>query len=79
MAFQPGDISSLDSDPCVVVGLSGQILGEAEVPEEHIAVWFAINNAENQDTGHGRAKDRIEVRTAPEEYFKLGPAPIVSH
>ena len=67
MAFLLGDMLSLDGDPCVVVGLSRQMLGEAAVPEEHIAVWFGVDSLKNQGATHGQAKDRIEVRTVPEE------------
>jgi len=79
MQFSLGDILVLDNEPCVVVGLSGQLLGEEEVPEEHIAVWFGGNNPERWNSEYGQAKDRIEVWTIPAGYFKHGPAPIVSH
>jgi len=76
--FKLGDILVFDGDgsSCVVVGLSGQILDDDEVPEEHIAVWFGDNRKESEE---GLAKNRIEVWTIPEEYFKKGPEPLVSH
>ncbi|TGE09769.1 hypothetical protein [Hymenobacter fodinae] len=79
MQFNLGDIVVLDDEPCVVVGLSGQLLGDEEVPEEHIAVWFGGNNPKRWDSGYEQVKGRIEVWTIPAAYFNLGPTPIVSH
>jgi hypothetical protein len=81
-AFKLGDILELEwnNRHCVVVGLSGQILDGEEVPEEHIAVWFGeIDNTASQEAGDVSGKSRMEVWTIPEEYFKKGPEPLVSH
>ena len=80
-SFKLGDILVFDGDnsPCVVVGLSGQILDGDEVPEEHIAVWFGDNNPDKGKSEEGQVKNRIEVWIIPEEYFKKGPEPLVSH
>jgi hypothetical protein len=80
-SFKLGDILVFDGEPCVVVGLSGQTLNKDEipVPEEHIAVWFGGNNPDRWTSEPIQATDRIEVWTIPEEYFKKGPEPLVSH
>lgn len=79
--FKLGDILVFDGEPCVVVGLSGQILNKDEwpVPEEHIAVWFGGGNPDRWKSDEGQTTDRIEVWTISEEYFKKGPEPLVSH
>ncbi|GAB3635323.1 hypothetical protein GCM10027422_09130 [Hymenobacter arcticus] len=51
-----------------------------EVPEEHIAVWFGeIDTTVSQESDTIPGKSRMEVWTIPEEYFKKGPEPLVSH
>ncbi|MFD1874033.1 hypothetical protein [Hymenobacter bucti] len=78
--FQLGDILELDGSHCVVVGLGGQSLSGEEVPEEHIAVWFGeIDNESSEGLTASPKPSRIEVRTIPEDYFKKGPEPLVSH
>ena len=78
--FKLGDILELDGSHCVVVGLEGQILSEEEVPEEHIAVWFGeIDDESSEGLIASPNPSRIEVRTIPEDYFKKGPEPLLSH
>lgn len=79
MGFRLGDILMLDDKPCVVVGLSGQVFGEEEVPEDHIAVWFGDNKPNQSNSKHEQIKIGIEVWTIPAEYFKYGPTPVISH
>ena len=76
--FKLGDILEFDGLPCVVVGLSGQMLSGEEVPEEHIAVWFGVKDAKRKSVG-GEGGVRTEVFTIPEEYFEKGPDPTVIH
>ncbi|WP_184094173.1 hypothetical protein [Hymenobacter luteus] len=77
-SFKPGDILEFDGLPCVVVGLSGDIIDDDEVPEEHIAVWFGDSNAKRKSEG-GMGGIRTEIWTIPEEYFAKGKEPLVRH
>ncbi|WP_035557697.1 hypothetical protein [Hymenobacter sp. IS2118] len=78
-AFKLGDILNFyDDTPCVVVGLSGQVLADEEVPEEHIAVWFGYMSTAQKLEGAENGI-RMEVRTIPEEYFKKGLDPEIVH
>ena len=77
MNFSLGDILLLAEKPCVVVGLSGQVVSGQPVPDDHLAVWFGDGRpAQNR---LAELVGRIEVWTVPADYFDRGPTPIVSH
>jgi hypothetical protein len=73
-----GDLVELNGLPCVIVGLAGEYLGEALVPEDHVALWYGA--AEVTPTAKGEpGRVPTEVWTVPLEYVELGQVPTVRH
>ena len=66
--WKRGDLVELDGKLGVVVGVAG----DANVPDEHLAVWFG--------NSHGALGGRRhEVWTVPEEYFIAAQEPVYKH
>jgi len=78
LTVQRGDLVELKGRPGVVVALAGEVIGAAEVPEEHVAVWYGDGEAKPTWKG-GTANVPTEVWTVPLEYLEPGPAPTVLH
>ena len=73
-----GDLVQLNGQPCVIVALAGEFIGDEEVPEEHVALWYG--DAEAKPTWEGGATNvPTEVWTVPLEYVEPGPVPTVLH
>jgi hypothetical protein len=75
---QRGDLVELNGLPCVIIALAGEFIGDEEIPEEHVALWYGDNEAKPTWEG-GRKGVKTEVWTVPLEYVEPGQVPTVLH
>ena len=69
-----GDLVEIDGLLAVVVGVQG----DADVPDEHVAVWFGEPKCTRVSEG-GPGAAPPEVWTVPAEYLTRAKSPIVKH
>jgi len=75
---QRGDLIELNGLPCVIIALAGESIGDEQVPEEHVAVWYGdIEPTPTWEEGTGNVKTK--VWTVPLEYCMPGQVPTVLH
>ncbi len=77
-----GDFVEIDGLLAVVVGLSGEIMetdeGRAEIPEDHVALWYGEPRTERKSRG-GDGGSRPIVLTVPSDYCEAALRPDVRH
>jgi hypothetical protein len=72
--WRRGDLVELNGLLAVVVGVAG----DADVPEDHVAVWFGDPRCDRKSEG-GAGGQRPEVWTVPAEYFVAAAEPVWKH
>ena len=72
--LQRGDFVKFDGLLAVVVGL----LGDPNVPEGHIALWFGTPQCKRLSEG-GRSGAHPEVWTVPADYCDPAADPVIRH